>query len=297
VTPVLTALEDLATPLLKDRIRTLYRHLPKALSGQEEPIHQMRVAGRRLRVALPLLTRKPEGRRVRRALSVLRQLVRAAGRSRDLDVSLALFQKHVPRQASEPPELTLIRRRLRAARSRSWKRMAEGLLDLELASLRRDLKIILSRKAEEPFTILVRLRRARDVGGALLLAAIETVGDRFEPAELHRIRRRSRRLRYVAEVNAHLRGESPDAARRLKELQERLGQVHDACILAGWFGQQAASNDRRGRAALAAEARKWEAEFMNVGRSQHRSFLEELPGTIVQRALSLMGRSGIATSA
>ncbi|PYQ20034.1 MAG: hypothetical protein DMF81_19925, partial [Acidobacteria bacterium] len=81
--------------MLKDRIRALFRQLPKALTGDEESIHQMRVAGRRLRVALPLLARKPHGRRVRRARRILRQLTRAGGTSRDMDVSLSLFEERV----------------------------------------------------------------------------------------------------------------------------------------------------------------------------------------------------------
>jgi hypothetical protein len=76
------------TDLLRTRVKELFRHLPKGLAGDQEAIHQMRVAGRRLQVALPLLAKKPEGRRVRRSLEVLRELTRTAGGSRDLDVSL-----------------------------------------------------------------------------------------------------------------------------------------------------------------------------------------------------------------
>ena len=59
-------------------MRGVFRHLPKGLAGDEEAIHQMRIAGRRLRVALPLVARKPDGRRVKRALGVLRELTRTA---------------------------------------------------------------------------------------------------------------------------------------------------------------------------------------------------------------------------
>src|SRR5262245_63162999 len=86
---------DVSTPLLRDRIRALFRQVPQGLAGQEEAIHQMRVAGRRLRVALPLLAKKPAGRRVRRALRVLRELTRAAGQSRDLGVIEGLLRSGV----------------------------------------------------------------------------------------------------------------------------------------------------------------------------------------------------------
>ena len=60
------AASDRATDLLQERIRMLFRHLPHALAGKAESVHQMRVASRRLRLALPLLGRKPDGRRLRR---------------------------------------------------------------------------------------------------------------------------------------------------------------------------------------------------------------------------------------
>ncbi|HEY7513832.1 MAG TPA: CHAD domain-containing protein, partial [Vicinamibacteria bacterium] len=68
---------DKTSLLLKERIRSVFRHLPKGLAGEEEAVHQLRVSGRRLRVALPLLARKPRGRRVKRALAILRDLTRA----------------------------------------------------------------------------------------------------------------------------------------------------------------------------------------------------------------------------
>ncbi|HEX7509600.1 MAG TPA: CHAD domain-containing protein, partial [Polyangia bacterium] len=69
----------LAGTLLKRKVSTLFRHFPPALTGDEEAIHQLRVSGRRLRVALPLLVAKPDGRRAERARRLLRQLTRTAG--------------------------------------------------------------------------------------------------------------------------------------------------------------------------------------------------------------------------
>ncbi|MFI5184206.1 MAG: CHAD domain-containing protein, partial [Vicinamibacteria bacterium] len=127
---------DRSTPLLKERIRTLFRYFPKGLAGEEEPIHQMRVAARRLRVALPLLARKPRGRRVREALAILRDVTRAGGGSRDLDVGLALLETRLKASGIATPELANLRRRLRSARARSRGRMAEELLDLPISRLR-----------------------------------------------------------------------------------------------------------------------------------------------------------------
>src|SRR5688572_6250955 len=137
----------------------------------------MRVSGRRLRVALPLLARKPEGRRVRRALGILRQIRSAAGASRDLDVGVALLEERVHDLEAPSREARTLLRRLRAARSRSRARMAESLMDLEIARLRRHLRQILSRRGEGLFPVLLRLGQARDARGGSLLAALAWLGE------------------------------------------------------------------------------------------------------------------------
>src|SRR5512135_1501743 len=81
-----------AALLLEDRVKRVFRELPGAVAGHEEPVHQVRVAGRRLRVALPLLARKGGRRPMGRALRVLKRLTRAVGQGRDMDVILGLFE-------------------------------------------------------------------------------------------------------------------------------------------------------------------------------------------------------------
>ena len=83
--------EQPTTRFLREHVQRLFANLPGAKAGQEEPIHQIRVASRRLRVALPVAARKPAGRRVRRSSSACVTLTRLAGQGRDLDVGAALF--------------------------------------------------------------------------------------------------------------------------------------------------------------------------------------------------------------
>src|SRR5438552_10057686 len=137
LTAVPTTIVDRATPVLKEHIRALFRQLPRALAGDEDAIHQMRVAGRRLRVALPLLARKPQGRRVKRGRRIMRALTRSAGTSRDLDVGVGLFEERLRGRGEMDPERRLLRQRLRAARGRSRVRLAEALMDIGIARLRR----------------------------------------------------------------------------------------------------------------------------------------------------------------
>jgi triphosphatase len=281
---------DRTTPFLRARIRDVFRHLPKALAGEEEPIHQMRVAGRRLRVALPHLARRPGGKRVRRALLELQRLTRAAGASRDLDVMVGLVEERLQGLRTRSPELSLLVRRMRAARTRSRGRMAEALLDLEIARLRRDLRALVARRAERLFTVMLRLGQTQGTEGGALMATFETLGTRFDPEALHRLRIRARRLRYAAELHLELSRRRAEGPEMLKGLQEQLGTIRDFYLVAAWFAVQARTATERGLTALAAEAHRHEVHFMQQSRAKHRELLEADPVARLTEALKSMGQ-------
>ncbi|MGH7321736.1 MAG: CHAD domain-containing protein [Candidatus Rokuibacteriota bacterium] len=285
--------DDRPTRLLKERIRTLFRHLAVALAGDEEGIHQMRVAGRRTRVLLPLMTLQPDGKRVRRARRILKALVRTAGSCRDLDVSQTLLEAHVATLASPSSEIVLLRRRLRTARRRRRTRMTEGLLDQEFPRLRRDLRIILARGTVEAATIQLRLGEIVNRVGGGLLSAHEVLGDRFDPEELHRLRTQVRRLRYAAEVAAELWDGASDPPKRLKRLQEQLGHVHDTWVLAEWLERHAVAAERQTKLALSTEARHLAGAFREHSHAQHRTYLEHRPLERLKRVLLRLGRVGL----
>jgi CHAD domain-containing protein len=284
---------DAIADLLRERVRAVFRHLPKGLAGDEEAIHQMRVAGRRLWVTLPLLARRPEGRRVHRALRVLRDLTRTAGASRDLDVSLELLAEHLRAVAPLDPEQRRLRSRLRGVRAYSRTRMAEALMDLEIARLRRDLRAVLERGAEDAFSVRVRLRDLRDGQGEALLKGFESLSTRFDPEALHALRRRARRLRYAAEIADQVRGGATEskAPALWKTLQERIGRLHDHSVLANWLEAQASSAENQGETALAAAARAQSSWATAMAGTLHRQLLEARPIEIATQALEAMGRA------
>jgi CHAD domain-containing protein len=280
---------DRVRPLLQQRIKGVFRRLPKALAGGEEDLHQLRVAARRLRVALALLARKPAGRRVRRAVGSLRGVTRSGGISRDLDVGVALFEEELARSGLTP-ERRVLRRRLKAARARGRSRMADAMLDLEIARLRRDLRV-LARRSDGFFAVLRRIREMRDDTGRETLALVVALGDRFDPPELHRLRRRVRRLRYAAELSGALKGQLPPAAAEFRSLQDELGALHDHHVLSEWCARQAASCGARGETAVARTASALRAVFLEASRARHRAYLAVSPADVVTRALAAMGQS------
>ena len=280
---------DPAKRLLDRRVQDFFRELPLALTGQEEGIHEMRVAGRRLRVALPVLSSRMEGKRARRVLKALRELTRAAGQSRDLDVGLELLAGRVARDGASAEARTLVSR-LRGARTRSRRRLADALLDQPISRLRHDLRRVLAHGALPEFSAFLRLRDERDLRGAAVLELLSRLGDRHDAVALHELRIAARRLRYLGEVSDALRGPS-DAPAIFKKLQARLGEVHDAHVLASWLLGQAVSADRLGKTALAAEARRLAEAFEAEARGHHQALLASEPRLQIERGLEALGRA------
>lgn len=278
------------TQLLRSRVQRVFRFLPKALNADEEALHQLRVSGRRLRVALPMLAVKPEGKRARRALKILRQVTRTAGASRDHDVMVGLLDESLKAAPAATPAARLLRRRLLGARARSRRRMTEGLLDLEIATVRRDLRRLLARRGEAFFTVLVRVRRARDSEGDEAVTALLRLQDAFLPEELHQLRIVVRRLRYLAELMDALRGQKSQAADLLRQLQDLLGAIRDRWLLAEWARAQASRGAPRDTLVLRRAAAALQATFTAESRAHHRALLEAKPRELLQRALQAMGR-------
>jgi CHAD domain-containing protein len=276
---------DRAEALLRERVRRLFREFPGALAGEEEPVHQVRVAGRRLRVALPLLARKARNRRVKRARRILGDLTRAAGTGRDLDVLVALFEKRLDGLEAPSAEQRELLRRLRVARTRSRSGLADGILDLDIDRLRREIRRIRSKGTANTDTILRRTRKVREREGARLLKGLAEVGGRYDPDALHALRRRVRRLRYTAEVDDVVRGEDSGASAVWKKLQDAIGVLHDVHVLGGWLDRAARRASARGQRALAAAARAEGAAFEDQGRRLHRELLRKGPSEIVVQAL------------
>jgi CHAD domain-containing protein len=188
------------------------------------------------------------------------------------------------------PERRILARRLTQARRRSQKRMVERLLDHDIAGLRKDLRAILARGPEDLFTVLARVRERRDVLGHEALEGFALLRGRFDPAGLHLIRRKARRLRYVAEVARAIRQPDLEAPALLRDLQEQLGAIHDKAVLAAWLGGQAARAEKQAHTALAAAAREMEGHFTERSQASHRACLAAGPDALLNRALDLMGR-------
>ena len=243
----------------------------------------MRVASRRLRVALPALAQKPRGKIVRRCRATLQRIVRLAGPARDLDVAFSLFREVPSPARARGPHWSVLRRRLRESRRRSHARFVQSLLDADLASLRRDLRRVAARTPVESSVAQARLARRLAAERDRFILGFRRLGDRLDVDALHALRRGVRRLRYIAELQEELSRRVPRASGSLKDLQDRLGSLRDVAILARWLAAQA-SRARRLRARALARVGSAGAKRLGVTVGElHAEFLDRTPLAVVSR--------------
>ena len=265
--------DEPSTRFVREHVQRLFANLPGAKAGQEEPIHQIRVASRRLRVALPVAAQKPAGRRARRSLKRLRALTRLAGQGRDLDVCAALFDEEAPQTKVAPIVVRLLHDRLAATRAHAHSKLAKALADFDATRLREDLDILMARGGADSGEAALRLGSTRRKHARAAIEELRALGRHFAPMALHAIRRRCRWLRYAAELDRALFGGRATSVRRFKNVQDILGQLHDAFVLAEWIALQATSWEAQGRRARAAAARVVSARFRDRAQTLHRRFL------------------------
>src|SRR5262245_13101280 len=106
-----------------------------------EPLHDMRVATRRLRAALEIFAPAFPRKRRRKALKRVKALADALGARRDLDVEIELLEGLVPEVAAEDRDaLAALLDGLRADQRRANEGLAPFVAGKRLKKLRRRLK-------------------------------------------------------------------------------------------------------------------------------------------------------------
>jgi len=284
--------EDRLLPLLLRLNHELSSGIPPVLNGDADALHRFRITLRRLRLILRALDRIGPRKRLRRSRRTLRRMERITGRTRDLWVTLAgLDTAQDEARSNASAEVRELRRRLLAAIRASQRSMVEGLLDVDLARLRRDLRRICrpTRDGALP-TVLERVRTlARAEGTALVDLAPAATGHRLNIEALHRLRQYARSLRYLAELDAELTGEETGAARRFKRVQDLLGEIRDQWLLREWAREAARRARGSHPATLTAAAAKVAREAQKSITARHTVWRGGANLALVSRGLRRMG--------
>lgn len=137
--PIVKSVEQLAEMVFAGLHLTIISHESGALSGNVESIHDMRVAIRRLRVALGNFASCVPKKDRKRLRVELRNLADALGGVRDLDVMIAAMKLSLlARSDEEKPAISDLIQRLRARRRRRLRALRTYLQSKEYATFKRE---------------------------------------------------------------------------------------------------------------------------------------------------------------
>jgi CHAD domain-containing protein len=200
-------------------------------------VHRLRVAARRLRVALKLFRRLLPSAAATRLRSDLRTFARALGEVRDLDVYMDNFRAYAegmsPKARSELGAYELYLRRERAeARSR----MAAVFASARYSTLvEAATKLVTGGPSAGALrrwrTLSVRTSVRQNLRKSI--SAVRKLGSRLvsraTARELHELRIRAKRLRYELEFFSPVYPALREPAAAVKGLQDLLGEHQDAC--------------------------------------------------------------------
>ena len=220
--------------LLRQRLAVLTRLLPSAHSGDVSAIHQARVATRRLREALPLVTR---GSRRRKLKKIASRLTRALGSVRELDVAV-LNLDELASDVSLPTEgINHLRVIINEERQRQWADMVRQIDRVDLDRFERKALAAARRAMErageqsDPWRLRAVIKRASR-RALTLQSAIDNAGGIYLPDRLHQVRIAVKKLRYTLEIAKELsRSRASARLRTLKNVQDLLGRMHDLDVL------------------------------------------------------------------
>ena len=220
--------------LLERRTRALKRQLAVAVAGKDTGVHQARVASRRLREALPVLTEGLLHTKAGKAQRKIRRLTQALGTVRELDVTLHLIDELADRPAVPRAALAEVRALVIEERERRRDVMLARLDAVDAEKLGRRLHSVRQALAApspgHSWRSALALRIARR--GKRLESAIDDAGQIYAPEGLHAVRIAAKKFRYALEI-ADESGAAPcrDTVRLIKRVQDALGRLHDLQVL------------------------------------------------------------------
>lgn len=213
-----------------------------ALAGaRPEPVHQMRVALRRLRAILRLFRDCTGAPALLRLEAELKALAGRLGPARDWDVFLAGTAAEVVAAVAEDARLAPLLREAGAAREAAYAALRATLDEPEFRLLALDLAEAAARPDPWRAAAPAAATALPGFGAALLERRWRKLKKRgremgtLDPAAFHALRIEAKRLRYAAELFAPL---WPGKAtrrflRRLAALQDAMGQANDAEVARG----------------------------------------------------------------
>ncbi|MEB3172919.1 MAG: CHAD domain-containing protein [Cyanobacteriota bacterium] len=299
-----------AAALLDHQVRALIAwHAPVLADRDPEPLHQLRVSMRRLRVTLtqfaPVLRLPAELR-----LSRLAKTSRRLGLARDLDVLQERLQQqllpHLP--AAELELLRPVLKQLRRERCQAHQQVVEQLKGGSylswLAQMQRWLrKPAFTPLAEQPLADALVQWQLPWIAELFVHPAwaIDPLVSEAQREQLHSLRKQIKLARYQLDNCKHLLGRSSRRWQRsLKAMQEQLGELNDLQVLQRAIADQLHGSLPADLPALSAllqrsEAESWQAWRHLAGRHGGLEPAQQLLGALRRdRSRALLRKHSLA---
>ncbi|HOW97684.1 MAG TPA: CHAD domain-containing protein [Kiritimatiellia bacterium] len=199
-------------------------------AGREGPLHDMRVAIRRLRTLLRAFRKPLAETRAAAVEEGYARLLKELGPARDTDVWMLFLKRHPVLRRGASARFLAAQKREKARRQQQ---VRERLESAENGALKGALARLIDEDLK-PGTLRVQPNPAADLGRRALRKALKRIHrrarglPRLSPEKMHRLRIACRKARYVAEFLSGAWDAPLDAlARRFKAIQDVLGDVHD----------------------------------------------------------------------
>ncbi|GAA2070448.1 CYTH and CHAD domain-containing protein [Williamsia deligens] len=233
-----TALELVVAELARHR-EQLVDVDPRVRADEEDAVHQMRVATRRLRSVLRAFRGVIDGPKVDRLDAELKELASILGVVRDAEVTAERYRDLLADEdASETVRDRLVGEQLRR-RSRGQRSAVAALNSSRYFSLLDALDDLLVRPPAGADAEMPAKKALRDAvrGSAKKVRKAQATADGLETdsadwvEQMHTVRKRAKRLRYVADSGASLGTRKYAAtASAAKKIQSALGDSNDASL-------------------------------------------------------------------
>ena len=283
--PHLPGARTFAVACARKSLRQLAAASDRALKARgADEIHDLRVAIRRFVQILLVFKECFPAKPARRSRRALKKMMAVAGRVRDLDIALALLGK------SRLGAAAAFRAEFQGRRNEAERTLVDRLEPWTkrrvCAAWRRKMFAAPPHASEPGKETIEEIARQRTLR---YLSRVCAYGDGAAAeggrlAQLHRLRIAGKKLRYTLELfTFEHEASNPGRLRRLKRIQELLGEVHDVEVvrnmIIGDGGKTLAAELERWRAQRVERFRAyWEKEFAAGAWERWRKELSASPG-------------------
>jgi CHAD domain-containing protein len=283
-------------------IRSLIAQVPAAQKGEAEPVHQVRVAARRLRSAVRLFAAYISAIKPKETDARLKWLGAQAGAVRDLDVLEKLMQNRAKKLDPQiAKDLDPLFEEIRVRRAKAAQNLAAALASRRYKALvaRLSAPIAITTQGDAAFGSV-----AAELFAPMLksvMRAGEKMHEKPTAEDLHRLRKRAKGSRYALETMLAIdEKQLGGVLKSLEDLQDLVGGYHDAVVAVAWIKEFVTSlslpaNVAFACGALAQAIQRSEQKLKRRGLKQWNRFVKTDPDRTVKKALEKVQPKGVSS--